>query len=81
LDEKIEVIQKSIFEIRFTDGTSTTLSEEQASQLYDSLGHHLHPQPAKPPVSEESAEKTETSIGEAQKRRKNITRLMPDVPF
>ena len=80
MDEKIEVIHKSMFEIRFTDGTSKTLSEEQANQLYDSLGDHFRPQPAKPPDSE-SAEKTETLIGEAQKRRKNITQLMRKVPF
>ena len=73
-----------MFEIRFTDGTSKTLSEEQANQLYDSLGHHLSPQPAKlreDSPSEESVEKTETLIGQAQERRKKITRLMPEVPY
>ena len=80
LDKKVEVTHKSMFEIRFTDGTKKILSEEQANQLYDSLGHHLSPQPAKSP-SEESAEKTETLIGQAQERRKKITRLMPEVPY
>lgn len=70
-----------MFEIRFTDGTKKILSEDQANQLYDSLGHHLRTQPAKSLASEESAEKTETLVGQAQERRRKITRLMPEVPY
>lgn len=81
LDKKVEVTHKSMFEIRFTDGTTKVLSEEQANQLYDSLGHQLRPEPAKSQASEESAEKTETLIGQAQERRRKITRLMPEVPY
>ncbi len=88
LDEQIKVIHKSIFEIRFPDGTSKTLSEEQANQLYDSLGASAGQPPEQsqaPEVSEEkpevSEEKPETVINAAHKRRRAITRLLPEVPF